>query len=274
MNVRRLLTVAVAALLVSAGAGAAAASTGGTTTSTATADVDSYEADAGYDNGTVTFVVTANGSGVEGLDVAVDNDSVGTTDANGSVTFETDESAFEVTATGENVTGEFAYELENDSLTLVEGGFEYADEGDDEAENETRGPPSEMPDQAAERALNVHAVINAYLAGDLDENTTLGEALRDVASGDKSPEEAGAPADAGRPDHAGPPDDDDDEDRDRGKPDDVGPPHDDGDDDDGEDDDDDGEDDDDDGEDDDDDDEDDEDDDGDDRGNGNGNGPP
>ncbi len=272
MNVRKLLTVAAAALLVSAGAGAAAAGTGGTNASAATdADLDEYDADASYDNGTVTFEVTANGSGVEGLDVAVDEEPVGTTDADGRITFETNASEFTVTVTGENVTGEFVYSVENDSLTLEEGEFSYADEGDDEEENETRGPPSEMPEQADERVENIHAVINAYLDGDLNKNTTLGEALHDVASGEKSPEDVGAPEDRGRPDDIGPSDedaddedaDDEDEEDDRGRPDDAGPPedvHDEDDDTDDEDDDDDDEDD----EDDDDDDED------DDRGNGNG----
>lgn len=212
MNVHGLLVVFVVALMVSAGAGAAATGTGGTdTTITETAtetetetEPANYDADASYDNGTVTFVVTENGSAVEGLDVGVDGESVGATDAHGTVTFDSNESRIEIEIAGENVTGEFEYERANGSLTLVEGEFESVEDEDD---TEARGPPTDMPEQANDCVCRIHATINAFLDGELDEDTTLGAALSDIISQKKDASERGAPADTGKPDNAGKPDD-------------------------------------------------------------------
>ena len=235
MDARKLLAVGLAALLVSAGVGAAATSAGtGATIAATDGSVDEYDADASYDDGTVTFAVTKNGSAASGLPVAVDGDSVGPTDATGSVAFDVNASETEnvtVVVTGENVTGEFTYAVENDSLTLVEGGFESTADDAEEGENETgdnetgdsSGPQIGLPENASDNAEAVVGAISAYMNGETNASS-LGEAVSAVAgNGDAgSPEDAGPDGDAGPPEDAGPDDD-------AGPPEDAGP---DGDDDD------------------------------------------
>jgi len=259
MNATKLLAVALATLLVSAGVGAAATSTGtGPTVAATDASVDEYETDAAYDNGTVTLTVTANGSGVEGLSMLRNDTSVGTTDADGSVAFDVNDSETEevvLDVTGENVSGEIVLAFENDSVSVSGAQFtaEIDEEENETDENETdrRGPAIGLPADASDNAKNVLSAINAYLAGDTNAST-LGEAVSSVAG--NADGERGPPADVGPDgddenetddDRRGPPedvgpnaDDDDDEnetDEDRrGPPEDVGPNDDEDDDDDGE----------------------------------------
>lgn len=240
MNARKLLAVGLAALLVSAGVGAAAtsSSTGATTAATAE-DVDDYAATASYDNGTVTFTVTNNSSGVSGLGVTVDGTSVGTTDANGSVAFDVNDSEtenFTVVATGDNVTAEFTYALDNGSITFVDGEFEYVEENETDTnetdlneteENETEeseGPSFDLPADASDNAKSVLQAITDYFNGDSDAET-LGEAVSAVAGNGNAPEDAGKPDDVGpqNDSETGPPEDAGPSDDDRGPPEDKGP---------------------------------------------------
>ncbi|WP_277555211.1 hypothetical protein [Halobaculum limi] len=240
MNARKLLAVGLAALLVSAGVGAAAtsSSTGATTAATAE-DVDDYAATASYDNGTVTFTVTNNSSGVSGLGVTVDGASVGTTDANGSVAFDVNDSEtenFTVVATGDNVTAEFTYALDNGSLTFVDGEFAYVEENETDTnetdlneteENETEeseGPSFDLPADASDNAKSVLQAITDYFNGDSDAET-LGEAVSAVAGNGNAPEDAGKPDDVGpqNDSETGPPEDAGPKDDDRGPPENKGP---------------------------------------------------
>ncbi|MFC6786291.1 hypothetical protein ACFQFH_10420 [Halobaculum halobium] len=231
MNATKLLAVGLAALLMSAGVGAAATSTGaGATVAATDASVEEYEADAAYDNGTVTLTVTANGSGVEGLSVLRDDSLLGTTDADGSVAFDVNDSEteeVELDVTGENVSGEVELAIENGSVSVEEAEFEVEtdeEEANETEENETdgnetdrRGPAIGLPDDASDNAKAVLSAINAYLGGETNAST-LGEAVSSVA-GNGPDGERGPPADVG-------PDGDDenetDDDR-RGPPEDVGP---------------------------------------------------
>ncbi|MFC7096723.1 hypothetical protein [Halobaculum marinum] len=268
MDARKLFAVALASLLVSAGVGAAATSTGaGATVADSHASIDGYDAVAAYDDGTVTFSVTDNGSAVSGAPVAVDGDSVGVTDVDGSVTFDVNASEeFTVVVSNDEVTGEFTYAVDNGSLSLVEGGFEAVDDGtENETEtnetdlnetdlnetdlnetdlnetelNETNettlgmaGPQLDLPANASDNARSVLSAINTFLSGESDAET-LGEAVSAVAG--NAPEDAGKPDDVGPKDdkETGPPEDAGPKgDKQTGKPDDVGPKHDDDDEDD------------------------------------------
>ncbi|MEF8860118.1 MAG: hypothetical protein V5A38_14545, partial [Halolamina sp.] len=77
---KKILTLLMAVLVVAAGAGPATA---------ASIDEETTSVDATYDDGTVELTVTTSGTGVENVSVEANDEDVGTTDANGSLTFET-----------------------------------------------------------------------------------------------------------------------------------------------------------------------------------------
>ena len=141
MSVKAVLVVA--ALIV---AGGGAATTGGVADVGATdaqpqerpSDVD---AAATLTNGTVTLVVTDAGNASEGVNVSVDGDRVGATDANGTVTFAAgNASKLEVTLAAPGFEGELEYVVRNDTLGLASEEYEYAvsdaDEDDSEADDD------------------------------------------------------------------------------------------------------------------------------------------
>ena len=120
MNTTKLLTVLVAALVVSAGAGAVSAQT-------ATETSADTNVDASYDDGTVTLTVTQNGTAVENVSVEANDETVGTTDANGTLAFET------------NATEELELEISSGEQELeqeyvLEDGELVREEDDDEDE--------------------------------------------------------------------------------------------------------------------------------------------
>ncbi|GAB7012068.1 hypothetical protein [Halolamina salina] len=124
MNTTKLLTVLVAALVVSAGAGAVTA-TGAENSDTAS----DTTVEASYDNGTVTLSVTQNGSAVENVSVTANGEDVGATDANGSLTFETDATEeLEIELEGDGIEHEVEYVIEDGDLVRE------SDEDDDESE--------------------------------------------------------------------------------------------------------------------------------------------
>ncbi len=190
MNLRTLLAVGLAALLMSAGVGAA---TGSTATQSSAEDVDeletNYDVTAAYDNGSVTLTVTANGSGVEGIDVYLDEELVGTTDANGTVTFEHElEDDLEVTLEREEVVTELEFEYEDGELKLENGAFEPAGDSTDasEAEDDSdrAGPPSSIPGVAPDHVEEIHDLIHQHLNGSLD--GSLGEAVSQVVNDERA----------------------------------------------------------------------------------------
>lgn len=147
MDATKLLAAGLVVLLSMGGAVAASgglgadatAAVGNESPSTAPTNVDAAVT---YENGTATLTVTgANGTGVENLTVYANGEKVGTTDANGTVTFDAsnvtheDENELEVEFEGDHVEGELTYELHDGTLTLVEEKVEY--ERPDEAEQES-----------------------------------------------------------------------------------------------------------------------------------------
>ena len=126
VNTRNLLTVLVAALVVSVGAGAVTAQTDDTSAGTTV--------DASYDDGAVTLTVTQNGTGVENLSVEANDEDVGTTDANGTLTFETNASEeLEIELEGDEFEHEVEYEIEDGEL--VREADDDEDDEDDEDEH-------------------------------------------------------------------------------------------------------------------------------------------
>jgi len=149
MNPRSLVAAGLAVLLVAAGGGAALTETvqtagdGGDATS-APRGVDVA---ATHDDGTVTVTVTDDGAGVEGVAVHADDERVGTTDANGTVAFETDaDDELELELTTDGFEGELEYVLQDGSLTLVEEEYEYAEPDDEESEDANEDEESEDAD--------------------------------------------------------------------------------------------------------------------------------
>ncbi|QKY20271.1 hypothetical protein B4589_007715 [Halolamina sp. CBA1230] len=155
-------------------------------------DEHALDADVTYDNGTVELTVTQNGSAVENASVAANGEDVGTTDANGSLTFETNASEeLEI----EIESGEKELELEYE----IEDGELVREDDDDEA-----GPD----ENASDRAKNVFSVVQSWLDGDREGN--LGQLIQESLDNgnDDAPGNSGdAPGNSGdAPGH-----DDDDE---------------------------------------------------------------
>lgn len=153
MNGSKLIVLALVGLLVVAGAVTAAA----TGMPGSASDVEEaqeaqgprdVDAAATYDNGTVTVTVTANGSGVENVTVLADDERVGTTDANGTVTFETNASEeLELELHKGGFEGELKYAIQDGSLVVLEEEYEYpeveTDDEDDENEAEDEDDENE-----------------------------------------------------------------------------------------------------------------------------------
>lgn len=112
-----------------------------------------------YDNGTVTVTVSENGTGVENVSVAVDGEIVGTTGADGSLTFEpnaTDELELELWK-GE-FEGELKFAIHDGSLIIQEEAYEYPEvesedeHADDDDEHEDDEPADDEDDEDEEQA--------------------------------------------------------------------------------------------------------------------------
>lgn len=139
----KLLAVGVEVLLLT-GAGAAAVSTGVVTNGADTPEESGprdVDAQATLDNGTVTVTVTADGDAIENVTVSADDEDVGTTGANGTVTFETNETEeLEIGLEKGDFEGELSYAVQNGSLVLVEEAYEYpeveADQDDEDDEED------------------------------------------------------------------------------------------------------------------------------------------
>lgn len=170
MNASKLTVVALVGVLVAAGAVTAAA----TGMPGAGSDAEEEQGPRGmdvaatHDNGTVTVAVTTDGSGVENVTVLDDDERVGTTDANGTVAFETDDSEeLELELHKNGFEGELEYVVRNDSLLLLEEEYEYpevdaddededdddaddADDADDDDDDEGREEADEREDEEAD----------------------------------------------------------------------------------------------------------------------------
>lgn len=187
MSVRKLIAAGLVALLVSAGVGAATTDVGAQASNQQQSLDGHYDVSASYEDSTVTLTVLTNGSGVEGIDVYVGEERVGTTNANGTVAFErTVEEDLEVTLEGEGLTAELEFERTDGELKLVESEIE-AEEAEAEEEDD-QGPPSSVPNVAPDKVSEIHELIRQHLNGTL--NGSLGEAVSEVAAGDR-PGQAG-----------------------------------------------------------------------------------
>jgi hypothetical protein len=122
---KKILTLLLAVLVVSAGAGAATAASIDEETTTVEA---TYDEDAGE----VDLTVTTNGTGVENVSVEANDKDVGTTDANGSLTFDTNATEeLELELTKNDTEIEREYVIQDGELVPEE---EAEDEADDESE--------------------------------------------------------------------------------------------------------------------------------------------
>lgn len=158
MNANMLVVAGLAVLVAAAGGGAAL--TGAVQPSDDATDVADGPRDvdvtAAHDAGTVTLTVTDADGGVANVSVHHDDARVGTTDANGTVTFTTDATEdLELELQKDGFEGELEYDLHNGSLTLVEESYEYAeledaDEDDEEREDEQAEDDENDEDAASE----------------------------------------------------------------------------------------------------------------------------
>jgi hypothetical protein len=152
---------AVLAALVAFG-GVAAAGTGAVGPQLATGDANSatnVDAQATYENGTVTVTVTDAGDPLQNVTVYAGGEAVGTTDANGTVAFDADATdELELELVGDAFEGELEYELDDGALALSEEEYEYdrddesddEDEADDEGETEDDEEESEDDEEESE----------------------------------------------------------------------------------------------------------------------------
>lgn len=140
----QIIAVGFAALLAFGGIGAAASGIGPQSLSGDATEmtVENVNAHAVAENGTVTVSVTDRGEPVENVSVYADSDDEemdGSTDANGTVTFDIDPSEeLEIELEGENFEAELDYTVKDGSLILLEEEYEYErdDIEDDEEESE------------------------------------------------------------------------------------------------------------------------------------------
>ena len=97
---------------------------------------DRLSMDGSVENGTVDVSVTYDGEGVEGVSVSVDDEPVGTTDADGSLSFAApaDVDEFEVGADGTLVAGDIDVD-ERDTDDADDADGENADDDDGDAED-------------------------------------------------------------------------------------------------------------------------------------------
>lgn len=186
----KLLAIAMSALLVVTG-GAAAVTTGGSmqagddpaTATNAPSDVD---AQATYENGTVTVTVTADGEPVENVTVEAD-DTEATTGPNGATTFETDgEDEVELSFEHDGFEGEQEYLVQDGSLTLVEEEYEYDVE---EAEESEEAEDEEDAEEAEEEEESEEAEDDGDEEDDEDEESE--EEAEDDESEDEDDDDDG-----------------------------------------------------------------------------------
>lgn len=148
------LTKPIAAVLVVALAAAGVAAAGPATLQSVAdepAEIrstpSSVDASATYDNGTVTVTVASGGNGVENVTVYADGETVGTTDGNGTVTFETNATdELELELEKGNFEGELEYVIRDGSLVLTEESYEY-ELMDDEAEDDENATETDDDDE-------------------------------------------------------------------------------------------------------------------------------
>jgi len=165
----QLTALALTAMLMTAGSGAAITGVPGSATATNEAPEDGavtdVEIDASYDapseneptndttNARVSVSVIDEDGPVENASVELNGDSVGTTDANGSLVVEkTLEEELGADVEKGAFEGELEYRVENDSLILLSEKYEYqereseedeADEEEDESGDEEDGQSEE-----------------------------------------------------------------------------------------------------------------------------------
>lgn len=103
--------------------------------------------DANYDNGSVTLVITYEGSGVPGLMAYVDETRVGPTGPDGSIRFAMSESDdVDVTLIRGALTIEVDLELENGQLRIDELELDGRDDDDDDEDDQEDEDEEEQDD--------------------------------------------------------------------------------------------------------------------------------
>jgi hypothetical protein len=184
MNTNSLAAAAVAVLLVAAGGGAALSTgtvqqmTGDESDATGPRDVDTA---ATYDNGTVTLTVTDANGRVENVTVFLEDELVGTTGANGTVTFETNETEdLELELEKGGFDGTVTYQIVDGSLVLVEEEYEYAEiETEEDEEDEETEEGEEADDAEDDEADEDDDADDADEEDDADDDETEDEDAED-----------------------------------------------------------------------------------------------
>lgn len=187
MSLSKPLAAALAALV--AFGGVAAAGTGVVGPQLATDDATSttnVNAQAAYDDGAVTVTVADAGDPLQNVTVYADDEPVGTTDANGTVTFDanaTDE--LELELVGDDFEGELEYGIQDGELVLSEEAYEY-ERDDTEADDEDEaGDDDAEEDDADEEA----AEEDETEADDADEDDSDEEETEDEEAEDEETED-------------------------------------------------------------------------------------
>ncbi|MFC7172655.1 hypothetical protein ACFQL0_18425 [Haloplanus litoreus] len=148
---------------------------------------DAYGMETTLDDGTVSVTVTRGDAGVENVSVAVDGESVGETDANGTVTVDRpDDDSFEVTVETASAELKGEYVVENGSLALEKSEFEMEDdaeeneseedESEEEADESEEDESEEEADESEEDESEEEADESEEGAADEDDENATAEA--------------------------------------------------------------------------------------------------
>lgn len=155
MNLTTTLTVGLVVLLAVGGVAAAGTGVGtpvlsGAATQPTETTTTNIDARATLDNGTVTVTVVDAGEPVRNVTVVSDDETVGVTDENGTVTFQTTaDEDLELELVGSDFEAELTYVIQDGALTLQEETYEY-DRDDEEQDDEEQDDEDEDEDKDEE----------------------------------------------------------------------------------------------------------------------------
>jgi len=131
--------------------------------------------DGSVENGTVDVSVAYDGEGIEGVSVSVDGDRVGTTDANGTLSFDAPaDDEFEVTLVKGAFEAEIEFEIGADG-TVATGDIDVDERDGDDSDDDADGADDEDDDRE-EDSLSV-----AVVSGDPAPGATVTVEVTDAA---------------------------------------------------------------------------------------------
>jgi hypothetical protein len=190
MNATKPLAVLFAVLLVGAGAAAAAGSSYRTGT-------DAYAMDATLVDGTVTVTVDHGDSGVANATVYANDERVGTTDANGTVSFELGDDDLDVTVEADGVEMKGEYAVQDGSLVLEKSEFEREDDDADDRDDDADDRDENRDGHAADGEQHRNQQAEQNRQSEQHRQTERSDANAQAMNGDERPTasaERGPPA--------------------------------------------------------------------------------